>query len=79
VWFPSDQQSIKFLQLGHVEDASRSSDTRNIRTITTNKLRKAAALTKTLSMTYNPSAGNFEEESMQYIATVKEEVFTRPD
>jgi hypothetical protein len=79
VWFQSDQSVNKFLQQGFMEDARRS-DTTNISSITPKQLRKAAALPETtLSLHNNPSVGNFEKENMQYVATVKEEVYTRPD
>jgi hypothetical protein len=77
VWFELDR-SVEFLRQGRVEDA-RSSNTTNTSSINTSKLSKAAALSEILPLPYNPSAGNFEEESMQYVATVKEEVFTRPN
>jgi hypothetical protein len=78
VWFQPDR-SGEFLQLSLVDDA-RSSDTTNISSITTQKSSKVAALSgTTLSLPYNPSAGKFEKENMQYVATVKEEIFTRPD
>jgi hypothetical protein len=80
MWFQSFR-SVEFLQQGLFEesDTNRSSDTIAVSTNTTTKLRKVAALSETLSLPYNPSAGNFVEENMKYVATIKEEVFTRPD
>jgi hypothetical protein len=77
MWFQQNRNIAFLPQL--VEDAPIS-DTTDISSITTERTSKTEALSRsTPSSPYNPSAGNFEEENMQYVATVKEEVFTRPD
>jgi hypothetical protein len=72
--------NVTFLQQDHaVEDAQRSDSSSIPRKQIVEQGYAGTTLPETLPLPYNPSTRNFTEESTQYVATVQEEVFTRPD